>query len=118
MIDITNIPRAWLTCRAWQHGWDHGVAPLQEDRSVQPAVWFTKGNCECGVRRWRYFRVGDALPISEWAYSHPDDWRRAMRLVTQMQARAELARRDIAGEKEEDKVASLRAKRTSEVATG
>jgi hypothetical protein len=120
-IDITSIPRSWLECRAWGHAWDHGVAPLQEDRSVEPVVWVTRGSCSCRTKRWRYFRVGDALPISEWAYQHPENWKQAMYLVSQMEARSELARRDIAGEKEGNKVASLRRtlrKKTPKVAVG
>jgi hypothetical protein len=45
-----------------------------------------------------------------------------MHLITQMEARAELARRDIAGEKEGNKVASLRKSlrksKTTKAATG
>lgn len=118
-IDISSIPCSWLECRAWGHAWDHGPAPLQEDDSAEPVVWVTRARCTCGTRRWRYFRVGDALPISEWAYEHPVDWRQAMHLVTQMEARAELARRDIAGEKESGRVSSLRkVVRTKRAATG
>jgi hypothetical protein len=121
VIDITSIPRKWLSCRAWQHAWDHGPAPLQEDRSVQPVVWVTRAHCvSCATKRWRYFRVGDALPISGWDYEHPADWRWAMHGVTQMEARAELARRDIAGEKEGNKIASIRktVKKTSRAIAG
>lgn len=114
MIDVASIPRKWLSCRAWQHSWDHGPAPLQEDRSAEPVVWVTHAHCiSCTTKRWRYFRVGDALPISNWDYAYPEEWRKAMRLVSQMQARAELARRDFAGEQEDDKIASLGKSRKS-----
>jgi hypothetical protein len=120
VVDITSIPRAWLSCRAWQHGWDHGPAPLQEDRSIDPIVWVTRAHCvSCKTKRWRYFRRGDALPISEWDYEHPESWRQAMHGISQMEARAEIARRDIAGEKEGNKIASLRrARKTTKVAAG
>lgn len=87
---------------------------------MEPTLWITRAHCtSCATKRLRYFRVGDALPVSDWSYEHPQDWKHAMFGVSQMEARAELARRDIAGEGEGGKIAALRrARKSKRSATG
>lgn len=112
MIDIMAADRQNLTCRGFQHPWDHGPAPIQVDDTQKPVVWVTRGRCtSCGMRRWRYLVPVTCAPLGQWEYSDVNGMRRQLHLVTQLDARVELARRDQVGEQPAPEVAQLERKR-------
>lgn len=108
MLDLSQIAREWLECRARAHRWDHGPAPIQVDKTQKPTVWVTRGRCpSCGMRRWRYMVPQTCVRITRnWEYDDPGGFRRAMHLVTPLDADIELARRDNVGG---DEVSARRA---------
>lgn len=101
MLDLSGVPREYLVCRATAHSWDHGPAPIQRDNTQAPEIWFTKGRCpSCTTTRIRWLVPKTCKPLSDnWDYTYPLDFKRHMHLVTQMDARAELARRDAVGKR-------------------
>lgn len=107
-MDITEAAREWLECRARAHRWDHGPAPIQVDDTQKPTVWVTRGHCtSCGMKRWRYMTPGSCVRIGGWEYADPAGMRAGLRLVTQLEADVELARRDNVG----DEVGKRRTRR-------
>lgn len=102
-LDLTEIPRKWLLCRAYAHRWDHGKAPIQDDpHSVNPKLWITHGRCtNCAMQRWHYLLPISCAKIGHWEYADPNKTLRKLRLVTKDDAAAELARRDRVGETDE-----------------
>jgi hypothetical protein len=109
MLDLSNLPREWLECRARAHRWDHGKAPIEVDESQKPVVWVTRGRCtRCKMRRWRYMAPETCARLGGWEYADPGGMRRGLHLVTQIDADRELARRDRVGM---DEVGARRAAR-------
>lgn len=112
MIDLMQAQRQNLTCRGFQHTWDHGPAPMQRDDTQKPVVWVTRAHCtSCGLKRWRYFVPETCDPLGEWEYADPNGMRREMHLVTQQDARVELGRRDNVGQEQPPEVAQMERKR-------
>lgn len=112
MIDIMAARRQTLTCRGFQHPWDHGPAPIQVDDTQKPVVWVTRGHCtSCGMKRWRYLVPETCEPLGGWEYQDITGMRRELHLVTQLDARVEIARRDQVGQEAPPAVAKLERKR-------
>ena len=112
MIDIMAARRETLVCRGFQHPWDHGPAPIQVDDTQKPLVWVTRGHCtSCGMKRWRYLVPGSCAPLGPWEYQDITGMRPELHLVTQLDARVEIARRDQIGAEAPMGVASIAKKR-------
>ena len=78
---------------------------------ARPVVWFSRARCtSCATKRMRYMVPHTCARIGGWDYTYPDGWR-ALRLVSQIEAGLELARRDRIGV--EDEVAKKRSKKTA-----
>jgi len=104
--------RETLTCRGFQHPWDHGPAPIQVDNTQKPVVWVTRGHCtQCGMKRWRYLVPGTCEPLGPWEYSDITGMRRELHLVTQNDAGVEIARRDNVGQEQAPEVAHMEPQR-------
>lgn len=100
MLDLSGVPREYLFCRAFAHLWDHGPAPVQREPRKVPETWVTRGRCtSCTMLRWKWLAPVSCKPLSEWDYTPPVDYAKHLHLVTQAEARAELARRDAVGSK-------------------
>ena len=98
MSDLSDVPREYLVCRGYAHSWDHGPAPIQREPRKVPETWVTRGRCtSCTMLRWKWLAPRSCKPLSEWDYTPPADYTKHLHLVTQVEARAELARRDGVG---------------------
>lgn len=112
MIDLIQARRTSLTCRGFAHTWDHGPAPIQVDDTQKPVLWVTRGHCtSCGLRRHRWMVPHTCEPIGHWEYTDPAGMRAEVHLVTQQDARAELARRDNVGTDVPPEVAQMEHRR-------
>jgi hypothetical protein len=112
LIDLQQALRPWLVCRGFAHTWDHGPAPVQVDDTQKPVVWVSRGHCtSCGMKRHMYLAPETCDPLSRWEYADINGMRRGMRLVTQLDARGEIARRDQVGQEAPPAVAKLERKR-------